>query len=97
MKINLIILLLACGVAAYLGTLAPAAHAEEQGGRARNKRIFIVPPPGPVAIDGKLNDWDLSGQIKIFVTKETAETMSARIAAMYDDEALYLSGDFRDP
>ncbi|MRR52536.1 MAG: hypothetical protein EG825_16800 [Rhodocyclaceae bacterium] len=72
-------------------------QAGEQGGRARNKRIFIVPRPGPVAVDGKLDDWDLSGQIEIYVTKETAATMSARIAAMYDAEALYLSGNFRDP
>jgi len=82
---------------AVLLALAICVQAEEQGGRARNKRIFIVPPPGPVAIDGQLKDWDLSGQIEIFVTRETAGTMSARIAALYDAEALYLSGDFRDP
>lgn len=76
---------------------AMVVQAEEQGGRARNKRLFIIPPPRPVAIDAKLDDWDLSGQIGIFVTRETAATMSARIAAMYDADALYLSGDFRDP
>ncbi|MHC1769963.1 MAG: FlgD immunoglobulin-like domain containing protein [Verrucomicrobiia bacterium] len=76
---------------------AIVVQAEDQGGRARNKRIFIVPPPGPVAIDGRLDDWDVSGQIEVFVTQETAGTMSARIAAMFDEEALYLSGDFRDP
>jgi hypothetical protein len=85
------------GLVILLCLAEPALLAEEQGARARNKRIFIVPPPGPVAIDGDLRDWDLSGQIEILVTGETAATQSARIAAMYDGEALYLSGDMRDP
>ena len=28
-----------------------------------NQRLFVVPAPGPVTIDGKLDDWDLSGEI----------------------------------
>ncbi len=79
-----------------LGLATEDAPTEEQGGRARNKRLYIVPPPGPVAVDGRLDDWDLSGQIEVVVTRETAAVQSARIAAMHDAEALYVSGDFRD-
>jgi hypothetical protein len=68
----------------------------EQGGLARHKRIFAVARPGPVTIDGKLNDWDLSGQIEMFVVEATRRTQSARFALMYDDAALYLSGDVND-
>jgi lipoprotein NlpI len=41
------------GLSIGLLTLAVCARAE-QGGRARNKRLFIVPPHGSVQIDGRL-------------------------------------------
>jgi DNA-binding beta-propeller fold protein YncE len=77
---------------------APAAPlgAQEQGMRGRNSRIFVVPRPGPVIIDGRLDDWDLSGQIFVYLTPETRGWQSARVALMYDTEALYVSGDVRD-
>ena len=75
--------------------MAPSAQAE-QGGLARHKQLFAVPRPGPVTIDGKLNDWDLSGQIEMFVIEATRQTQSAKFALMYDDQALYLSGDVND-
>jgi len=80
-------------VFALLAALASA----EQGGRGRNKRIFAVPPPGVVVVDGKLDDWDLSGQISICVTQETAEMQSAKVALMYDGDSLCVSGVMRDP
>ena len=67
-----------------------------QTGRGMHKKIFAVPAPGPVKIDGDLSDWDLSGQIHTYVVAETAETMSARLAVMYDAEALYVSAVVRD-
>jgi hypothetical protein len=81
----------------WLLLLAAPLDAQEQGARGRNKRIFVVPRPGPVVIDGKLDDWDLSGQILVYVTPESSAMQSARIALMYDDEALYISGIVRDP
>jgi len=66
-------------------------------GLARHKRIFVVPPPGDLKIDGKLDDWDLSGQVFMYVTSETSEMQSARFAMMFDDQALYLSAVIRDP
>ncbi len=65
-------------------------------GRGRHKKVYVVPRSGEVKIDGKLGDWDLSGQIWIYVVSETAEMQSAKYAMMYDSEALYISGDVRD-
>jgi hypothetical protein len=50
-----------------------------------------------VTIDGKLDDWDLSAQIEIFVVQATRATQNAKLAVMYDNQALCLSGDVRDP
>jgi hypothetical protein len=82
---------------AWLFLLAVPLNAQEQGGSGRNSRIFVVPRPGKVIIDGKLDDWDLSGQIRVCVSQETSAMQSARIALMYDDQALYVSGVVRDP
>ncbi len=68
-----------------------------EAGLARHKKLYVVPAPGPVVIDGKLDDWDLSGQIYMFITSESAETRNARFAMMYDKDALYMSGVVRDP
>lgn len=68
----------------------------EESGRGRNERIFVVPSSGRVTIDGKLDDWDLSGQILIYIASQTRETMNARVALMRDDQALYISGVVRD-
>jgi len=73
-----------------------AAPAGAGGGRGRHKRMFAVPAPGKVTIDGKLDDWDLSARIWVYVEPETAAQRSVRFAVMYDAEALYLSADVRD-
>jgi hypothetical protein len=81
-------------VAALLLALAVTAWADN--GRGLHKKVYAVPCPGKVKIDGKLNDWDLSGQIFIYVVQETSEMQSARYAMMYDKQALYFSGEVRD-
>ena len=63
---------------------------------ARNKSISIVPAPGKVVIDGKLDDWDLSGEILTYSFPETAEKYNVRTALMYDRDALYFSARVRD-
>ncbi len=73
-----------------------AATCGADDGWARHKKMFAVPVPGKVVIDGKLDDWDLSGQILTYVNSESAETESARFAIMYDPEALYLGASVRD-
>ena len=66
-------------------------------GLARHKKVYAVPASRNVVIDGKLDDWDLSAQIFMYVVSETSDMQSARYAMMYDKDALYLSGVVRDP
>ena len=73
------------------------AAAGADTGRGRHKQFYVVPAPGKVKIDGKLEEWDLSARIEMFVIEATRSTQNAKIAAMYDEEALYLSGDISDP
>ncbi len=79
-----------CGVLLLLGTLVFAQ------GTYRNNRIFVVPRPGPVVIDGELNDWDLSGEIFSYVSEPTKDAMNAYTAMMYDADALYISARIAD-
>jgi hypothetical protein len=65
-------------------------------GLGRHKQLYVVPAPPKVVIDGQLDDWDLSGQIEMYVVSETKEMQSAKFAVMYDAEAVYLSGVVRD-
>ena len=84
-------------VRTILALLALGSAATADTGLGRHKKVYAVPVPGKVAIDGKLDDWDLSGQIFMYVVSETSEMQSARFALMYDPEAAYLSGVVRDP
>lgn len=83
--------------------LGTSASLLADSGRGRHAQMYIVPTPhsmgsgAAVTIDGHLDDWDLSGQIESFVIEATRSTMSAKIAAMYDADALYISGEVRDP
>ncbi len=69
----------------------------QESGKGRHKRMFAVPAPGKVTVDGNLDDWDLSAQIECYVLAGTRATQNGKIALMFDDEALYVSGDVRDP
>jgi len=68
-----------------------------QSGRGRHGRVFAVPRPGKVTVDARLDDWDLSGQVHLYVIRATSEMQSARFALMHDAEALYVSAVVRDP
>lgn len=85
-----------CGLVLVVVAAASLAGAGEAG-LGRHKKLYVVPAPGKVTIDGKLDDWDLSGQISMFVTSESAATRNARFAMMYDADGLYMSGVVRDP
>jgi hypothetical protein len=74
-----------------LGLTARATQTDNHG-------IHAVPAPGPVTIDGKLDDWDLSGQVFMCYDIETLKDVySAKVAAMYDADNLYLSVHWTDP
>jgi len=77
-----------------LSLMAVTAFAQ---GTYRNQRIFVVPCPGPVSIDGDLRDWDLSGSILSFIAEATRSTMNAQTSMMYDQQALYLAARIADP
>ncbi len=62
-----------------------------------NQRIFIVPAPGKVSIDGDLKDWDQSGEILTYVVEASMAYQSAKTAMMYDADALYISSRIADP
>ncbi len=65
--------------------------------RTRNEGFFAVPAPGPVKMDGYLDDWDLSGQIETFSEFSLKDMFSVKTAAMWDEDYLYLAFDWRDP
>jgi hypothetical protein len=56
-----------------------------------------VPQAGAPVIDGDLADWDLSAAEDVWIADETADRFRASIAAMYDDEGLYLAARVRLP
>jgi len=84
--------LLLVALAWVLGVSAARAQ-----GVYHNQRLFVVPAPGKVTVDGDLADWDLSGEIYTYVIEATADFQSARTAMMYDAEALYISSRVADP
>jgi len=86
-----------CLFLCLLTFLSLALPAPADTGLARHKKIYAVPAPGNVIIDGKLDDWDLSAQIYMYVVSETADMQSARFAMMYDKDALYVGAVVRDP
>lgn len=83
-------------IAALLLSLGGVGQGQQLTTGARNKAISVVPAAGTVVIDGKLDDWDLSGEILTYSFPETAEKYNARTALMYDRDALYLGVRVRD-
>ena len=80
------LLLLAGGVA----TSAPLTPTEHLG-------IRVLPAPGKIAVDGKFDDWDLSGGI---FACDDAENQRERFAVwihlMHDEDNLYVLARFKD-
>ncbi|MCX5669858.1 MAG: hypothetical protein NTU94_00860 [Planctomycetota bacterium] len=70
---------------------ALAAPTEHQG-------LRVLPAPGKVTVDGKFDDWDLSGGIFICDDPETQrDTFAVWVHAMYDAQNLYLLARWVDP
>lgn len=59
--------------------------------------LKVVPAPGAVVVDGKLEEWDTSGEMFVFGVRKIRERYSVRVHAMWDDRAFYLGMRFRDP
>jgi len=87
-------LLGAVALAAWLACLQ-AHHAS--AAQTSNYELRAVPVPGRVTIDGKLDDWDLSGGILMCYDTETLlDTNSVRAYLMYDSTYLYAAFHFKD-
>src|SRR5262245_62310042 len=84
---------------ATLTLLALVCHSglAQENGNGRHSRLYAVPAPGPVTVDGDLKDWDRSGELETYVMAATREVQFGKIAMMYDKDALYIGGVFRKP
>lgn len=60
------------------------------GNQSQNTGMVAVPVTVPVVIDGKLDDWDLSGRIWSFADINLRDEYSVETAVMWDAEFLYL-------
>ncbi len=77
--------------------LALAAAQPASAQQSNNTGLRAVPVPRSVVVDGKLDDWDLSGQIDVYANFKTRNNYSTKVAAMYDKDNFYLSIVWRDP
>ncbi len=76
---------------ALAGTLAQATETEHLG-------MQVLPAPGKVTVDGRTDDWDLTGGILVCGDVETArDKVSVWFHAMYDAQNLYLLARWNDP
>lgn len=87
-------MILACGL--LLSASAAQAYVAIVN-KTDHSQIHVVPPPGKVVIDGKLEDWDLSGAIEMFIDEASRDSYSVRGAMMYDTEFLYVGAKVKDP
>ena len=76
--------------------LALAAVQPARAQQSDNHALHAV-PAGKVVVDGKFDDWDLSGQIDVYANFKTRNSYSTKVAAMYDTDNFYLSIVWRDP
>lgn len=65
--------------------------------QSQNEGIYAVPAVNDVIVDGKADEWDLSGQIQSFRDYSIKNDYSVKTAVMWDKENLYLFFEWRDP
>ncbi|MDP7023396.1 MAG: sugar-binding protein [Kiritimatiellia bacterium] len=85
--LTLAIILAAVTAQAYVAIVNKSDHTQ----------IHVVPPPGAVTIDGKLDDWDMSGANLMFMDAADMDTYSVHGAMMYDKDYLYIGAHVKDP
>ncbi len=78
------------------GAVAPAGQ-NMIGRQSQNEGLPAAPAPGPVVVDGKLEDWDWSGRICSFADQGVRNRYAAETAAMWTPGALYLAIKRQDP
>jgi hypothetical protein len=88
------IFVVACS--AWALALGPAMAVAQQSTQAVG--MHATPAPGKVVIDGKLDDWDLSGsQLMCYDVAAMKDRLSGTVAFMWDAENYYVSIRWRDP
>ena len=97
LRLSLGLLLISGAALAEPGAPAAGAPLNMLGNQSQNTGLSAVPVKGPVTIDGKLDDWDLSGRIWSFADINLREEYSVETAAMWDPEFLYLGLKWKDP
>ncbi|MFZ2654087.1 MAG: hypothetical protein WAX69_04170 [Victivallales bacterium] len=81
-------------MSAILLLLAFASFAQS----TQNVGMKAAPAPGKVVIDGKLDDWDLSGErLMCYDVTSLKDRYSVKSAAMYDSDNFYVSLRWKDP
>ncbi len=79
-------------IAACLGLVSQATATQTD-----TYGLHAVPIPGKVAIDGNLDDWDLSGQtLMCYDVESLQDVYSAKVATMYGADNLYVSLHWKD-
>jgi hypothetical protein len=60
--------------------------------------IAVLPAPGKLKLDGKLDDWDLSGGVFVCGDVEhLRDQFSVWVHAMYDEQFIYVLARWKDP
>ncbi|HSI86493.1 MAG: FlgD immunoglobulin-like domain containing protein, partial [Candidatus Methylacidiphilales bacterium] len=85
--------LMALGVA---WTLTASAQDDAENFTSNNRGITVVPAPGPVVIDGKDNDWDLSAGILSYNDPTLVNKYGVWTHVMWDDKGIYLLLRYND-
>ena len=76
---------------------SPTDNPNMLGLQSQNSGLQAVHAKGTVKIDGKLDEWDLSGRIWSFADIGLRDQFSVETSAMWDGEALYLALQWHDP
>jgi len=86
-------------VIAGMALAAACVDASENmiGRQTQNEGMVAVPAKAAVTIDGKLDEWDLSGRIWTYADTSVRDSFSVKTAAMWDADNLYLAFLWRDP
>lgn len=88
-------------VAALAGTLFLAFEAsvwaQDIGVSSLSNQIVVVPAPGTVKIDGKSDDWDLSGGIWSYNDPTLVNKYSIWTHLMWDEKGVYFLARYNDP
>ena len=84
-------------VLAVLLSLIPAAWAvADEGTMSTNNQVMVVPAPGPVVIDGKTDDWDLSAGVWSYNNPTLVDKYSLWTHMMWDDKGVYMVARYSD-